>query len=227
MSAVYARPVLVAIEGIDGAGKQTQSAALVRRAENAGWSVASLAFPRYGETFFAAAVQEMLRGELGEQNDPRLVGLLFAGDRLESRPLVEEALASVDLVVADRYVASNLAYQAARAPASERAAVMAWLETVEHEIFKMPRPALTVLLDLPVPLAAARIAHRPVSGGRPTGDRYEADHALLEGCRTAYHDLAADRENWAVVPLVEDGRELAPDEVTERVFAAVRRRRGD
>ncbi len=212
--------MLVALEGIDGAGKQTQSAALLSRARAAGWRAVGISFPRYGETFFAAAVQDLLQGRYGHANDPRLAGLVFAGDRLESRPLIERALAEADLVVADRYVASNLAYQAARAPASERAAVVAWLEAVEHEVFGLPRADLTVLFDLPVALAAGRVAGRR-GGDRPDGDLYEADHALLEACRDAYQDLAAKRPDWVVVPLVDDGRERAPAEVADAVFAAV------
>lgn len=213
--------MLVAIEGIDGAGKQTQSAELCRRAAGAGWSVESVTFPRYGETFFARAVEEMLGGGFGGVGDPRLAGVLFAGDRFESRPLLEAALARSELVVADRYVASNLAYQAARAPVSEREAVMAWLEELEHGVFQLPRPRLNVLLDLPVALARTRLARRPASGGRPAEDRYEADHGLLEACRTAYHALADERADWVVVPLVADGRERSAAEVADLVFAAV------
>ena len=220
-AAVYSAGMLVAIEGIDGAGKQTQTAALVRHAEAAGLRSASISFPRYGETFFARSVEELLRGESAETGSPRLVGLLFAGDRLESRSLLESVLATSDLVIADRYVASNLAYQAAHAPLDERAGVMEWLETVEHGIFALPRPALTVLLDVPVEVAAARLAARPASGGRPAGDRYEADRALLTAVRAAYLELATSRPGWVIVPVVgEDGPRSAAA-VAGDVWAAV------
>lgn len=211
--------MLVAIEGIDGAGKQTQCARLRSRAEQAGFTVATVGFPRYGETFFAGAIEEMLRGGSADVA-PRLAGLLFAGDRFESRALLDAARTAADLVVADRYVASNLAYQAARAPRGERAAVMAWLENVEHGVFGLPRPDLTILLDLPVEVAAARIARREL-GARPSEDRYESDATLLAACRDCYLELARVQPDWVVVPVLEVTRARTPDEVASDVFAAV------
>ncbi len=214
--------MLVAIEGIDGAGKRTQCACLVERARAAGYAVEALAFPRYHETFFGAAVRELLEGGFGEQPDPRLVGLLFAGDRLETKAQLERALSSSDLVVADRYVASNLAYQAARSAPAERNAVMAWLGTVEYEVFALPRPALTVVLDLPVELACRRVSARAQADASRRRDRYEVDPALLEAARAAYLRLARDEATFALIGVqAAGGAPRSAEEIAEEIWSAV------
>ncbi|MDA8298302.1 MAG: dTMP kinase [Actinomycetota bacterium] len=211
--------MLVAIEGIDGAGKHTQSALLVERARAHGLSVALVSYPRYGRGVFAAAIEALLAGELGRANDPRLVGLLFAGDRLEGRAALLEAMASCDLVVADRYVASNLAYQAARAAGERRAAIVEFLARVEFDVFGLPRPDLNVLLDLPLDLALARLSAR-ASGDRPAEDHYESDHRFLAACAAAYAAMAEGKD-WAVVAAAGPEGPRCPEAVAGAVWEAV------
>ncbi len=90
--------------------------------------------------------------------DPFLAALLFAGDRLESKPLLEAALAEHDVVVLDRYVASNVAHQGAKREGDERTELVRRIEHVEYALNALPRPDVTVWLDLPVPLATRLIA---------------------------------------------------------------------
>ena len=211
--------MLVAIEGIDGAGKHTQSALLVERARAHGLSVAAVSYPRYGRGVFAEAIEALLAGELGQANDPRLVGLLFAGDRFEDRAALLGALSSCDLVVADRYVASNLAYQAARSEGDRGAAIVEFLARVEFDVFGLPRPDLNVLLDLPLDLAISRLSVRE-AGDRPAADHYESDHRFLAACADAYAVMAKG-EDWVVVPAAEGALACRPDAVAAAVWEAV------
>lgn len=211
--------MLIAIEGIDGAGKHTQASLLAEGLFAAGRRAELVSFPRYGESFFSVAIEELLKGRFGGGNDPRLVGLLFAGDRLEGRRHLLDSLAANDVVIADRYVASNLAYQGARAPGEEQQEVMRWLAHVEHDVYGLPRPELTVLLDLPVEVAVRRLSTRASSGGRPDGDVYEADHAFLERCRRCYLELAAALPDWAVVTVAETGGERSIEAIGDEVLA--------
>src|SRR5580704_15426600 len=113
---------LIAIEGIDGSGKGTQSRILVERLRQSGRKVELISFPRYEETFFGRLIGSFLNGQFGtlDQVHPVLVSLLFAGDRFESRPKLEKALATCDVVVLDRYVASNVAHQGAKILGADR-----------------------------------------------------------------------------------------------------------
>lgn len=212
---------LIAIEGIDGVGKHTQSELLLARARSAGLSAALLSFPRYGDTFFGHEIRKFLTGEYGTHTDPRLAGLLFAGDRLESLPELQAELHSHEIVIVDRYVGSNLAYQAAWGPHADQSAIVDWLEHVEYEIYGMPRADVTVLLDLPVSSAARRLESRAPTMGRVTQDAYEADHAYLLRCSDAYAILAQREPGWVRVQCEEQGVSLTPQQVANGVWQHV------
>jgi dTMP kinase len=127
---------LIAIEGIDGSGKGTQAQLLLQRLEEQGRRATLLSFPRYEATFFGRTVGEYLNGAFGSlgQVHPFFASLLFAGDRFESRTVLTDALAANDVVVLDRYVASNVAHQAARLAGEARRQLIEAIERVEFEI---------------------------------------------------------------------------------------------
>src|SRR5258706_13130245 len=108
--------MLVAIEGIDGAGKNTQSGLLRDRAHAAGIRTTVFSFPRYGTNSFSDAIARYLNGEFGDVMEvaPYLAGALYAGDRFAAREDLLGATCTYDLVICDRYVHSNLAHQAAK-----------------------------------------------------------------------------------------------------------------
>ena len=153
---------LIAIEGIDGSGKGTQ-AGLMRDALVArGHKTALISFPRYQETFFGARIGDFLNGRFGSLDEvhPFLAATLFAGDRLESRPMLIDALETHDVVVLDRYVASNIAHQAAKRTGDERRTLTQWILDLEFSVNKLPRPDLSILLDLPASTAQTLIAKK-------------------------------------------------------------------
>ena len=83
--------VLIAIEGIDGAGKGTQAAQLISGLRERGLSANSLQFPRYSATTFGRSIGDYLNGRFGalDQVHPQLASVLYAGDRFESRGLLD------------------------------------------------------------------------------------------------------------------------------------------
>lgn len=215
--------MLVAIEGIDGTGKATQTQLLVRRARAEGLRAACLSFPRYGETVAAQAVRAYLDGAFGslEQVDPQLAGLLFALDRFESRALIAELRADHDLVVLDRYTGSNVAHQVSRAPRERRAELRDWLQRVERDVFGLPAADLTLLLDLDPAHADAAVHRRATATEEQAPDLHERDGAYLRACREVYRELARD-PSWTLVACErQDGSRLAPNEVAEAAWAAV------
>ncbi len=147
--------MLVAIEGIDGVGKRTQVNLLKARLEGEGCRVGFLSFPRYGKTFMAETIAEYLNGGFGDLNatPPEFAALLYAGDRLESRELLMRMLEERDVVLVDRYVASNAAYQSAKLKGDARQRFLAWQTRLEYEVYVLPEADVTLFLDLPVPLS--------------------------------------------------------------------------
>lgn len=190
---------LVVLEGIDGSGKGTQAALLRESLEQRGVRVALLSFPRYQQTAFGRQIGRFLNGEFGslDQVDPLLASLLFAGDRYESRELICKSLAENDVVLCDRYVASNIAHQAAKRSGEERRELIEWIERLEFGIYQLPPPQLTIWLDVPVAQAQVLIAQK----ARRTytdkaADLQEADGQYLKQVYEVYRELSRQNAGW-------------------------------
>jgi dTMP kinase len=219
-----ARGKLIVLEGIDGSGKRTQLEALARELGRRGMSFWQISFPNYGG-FFGKLVAGFLNGEFGPLAtvDPHFSAMLYAGDRLESKPAIEAALAAGKIVLADRYIASNLAHQGARVPAEKRGNFLAWLKQLEYEVYALPVEDLIIYLRVPV-----AEAHRLVGkkGAREytksRRDLQEADIAHLEAASKVYDELTG-QPNWATIECF-DAASLAlrePAAIHTEILAAV------
>jgi len=216
--------LFLAFEGIDGSGKGTQAARLVEKARQQGRSVASFSFPLYDDNPFSRAIGRYLNGELGSLDEvhPALSALLYACDRYHARPDLERAIRSNDLVVCDRYVASNLAHQGSQLEGVERRRLLDWLLEVEYGEFALPKPDLVVLLDAHPKLARTLVAKK---GARSyttlEADILESDEAHGDASREIYLELA-QRDGWRVVDTGgDDGAMRDVDEIAAEIWAAV------
>src|SRR5580704_14824805 len=133
------RGKFIAIEGIDGSGKRTQLDLLARELRSRGVDCAQFSFPRY-ESSFGRLVAQYLNGDFGPLTavDAHLSALLYAGDRFEAKPDLKAALSTGNIVLSDRYVASNMAHQTARMAPELRTTFIAWLKHLEYEIYGLP-----------------------------------------------------------------------------------------
>ena len=193
---------LIAIEGIDGAGKGTQSARLVASLRKSGLRVDSLQFPRYSATTFGTAIGDFLNGRFGALNEvhPQLAAVLYAGDRFESRSLLLKMMAENDVVVLDRFVGSNLAHQAAKLEGDERARLIEWIEKVEFEVYELPRPDLTILIDMSSQMSRELVSRKAARHYTDQeADLQESDLPYLERVRRCYRSLAEARPDWRLV----------------------------
>ena len=216
--------LLLALEGIDGSGKGTQAARLAETAAARGYRVASFSFPLYDDNPFSRAVGAYLNGEYGSLDEvhPALSALLYACDRFHARPRLVAALEESELVICDRYVASNLAHQGSQLEGEARERLLAWLEEVEYGEFQLPRPGLVVLLDAPATLARELVARKGArSYTKLEADILESDTAHGDASREIYLELAR-REGWHVVPAAgEDGTVRTVDDLADEIWAAV------
>jgi dTMP kinase len=216
--------MLIDIEGIDGSGKGTQAKRLCERLTERGVTNRLISFPRYSETLFGQIAGEFLNGRFGslEQVDPLLAALIFAGDRAESRDFLRTAMQECEIVVLDRYVPSNIAHQAAKRTGRERDELIARIERIEHDIHQLPRPDLTLLLDLPVATAQTLIARKAARDYTDKkADLQEADAGYLAAVRDVYAHLATSRPGWQVIDCLTAGQLRSVEEIGEDVFAAV------
>lgn len=177
--------MLVSIEGIDGAGKNT----LVNKIKGElSVEVDVLGFPRYEESVHAQLAQEALYGRMGDLTDSAYaMATLFALDRFGAKDCLLEAQEGKDLLILDRYVASNAAYSAARLGTDE---VVDWVYDLEFSRLGLPKPSLQIFLDTDVELAAARAEARAAEDAGRARDRYEKDSDLQTNTAAAYRRLA-------------------------------------
>lgn len=191
--------MIIAIEGIDGAGKNTLVQALVNRLD-----ATVLGFPRYETSVHAQLVQQALYGNMGDLTDSLYaMATLFALDRHDAREIIAEYANSPKVLLLDRYVASNAAYSAARAHDD---ALFDWVAALEFDQLAIPRPDLQVLLGTSPTLAAQRAANREATDASRKRDRYESDASLQQRTSDAYRRLAQQQwqSPWLVVEPTDD-----------------------
>jgi dTMP kinase len=178
---------LIAVEGLDGAGKTTQ----VRLLAAALSTVDVVSFPRY-DTFFGRRIRALLDGVDGvtaDTVDPRSMALWYALDRAQwarDRKPREDGH-----VILNRYVLSNAVYQSVRSGED----LFDWVLQLEFEELGLPRPDVTVVLDVPPEVSRTRVVHRDGEG-----DVYERSQALQARVRDGYLSAAARLPNVVVVP---------------------------
>lgn len=193
---------MVAVEGLDGAGKATLVAALADAARRRGASVCTLSFPRYDADVHAGLAGEALHGAHGDLRDSvHAMAVLFALDRADAAAQLRAARAGHDLVLVDRYVASNAAYGAARRGEDVDGAFVAWVRALEVERLGVPAPDAQVLVRVPGDVAAQRVRDRAAADPTRRPDGYESDAALQARCAGVYDQLVARcwLAPWSVV----------------------------
>ncbi|MGN6336503.1 dTMP kinase, partial [Mycobacterium sp.] len=206
--------MLIAIEGIDGAGKRTLTDKLRNLFEADGKSVAMLAFPRYGQSVTADIAAEALRGDHGDlASSAYAMAMLFALDRAGAIGDLEALRREHDVVIMDRYVASNAAYTAARLHQDAGGPAVEWIHALEYRRLGLPVPDWQVLLAVPAELAGRRARSRADSDPGRARDSYERDDGLQQRTGAVYAELAAAGWGgpWLVVDADVDPRRLAAD----------------
>ncbi len=144
---------LIVLEGLDGAGKSTQVQLLSNYYNKKGNQVFTLHFPRLQEPVWGEMIAAFLRGEYGNINQvhPQLIAMLYAGDRWAASHLIQEKLNQNYVVILDRYVYSNLAYQCAKIEnPNEKKHLRDWIVYLEYQYFKIPKPDINIFLDVPL-----------------------------------------------------------------------------
>jgi thymidylate kinase/thymidylate synthase ThyX len=184
------RGVFVVIEGTDGSGKGTQFKLLADRLTRSGYEVATFDFPQY-ELPSSYFVREYLNGKYGSIDDvgPYTSSLFYALDRFEAAAQIKEALEQGKVVLANRYVGSNMAHQGTKFDhPEERRGYFIWLDNLEFEMLKLPRPTTSFVLRVPAETAYKLIEQRE-SDNTKKRDLHEASLGHLQKALTVYDDM--------------------------------------
>ncbi len=217
--------MFIVLEGLDGAGKSTQIKLLRQMMEQAGMECEYLHFPRFDAPIYGDMIARFLRGEFGsvEQVNPYLVALLYAGDRADAATKIREWMAEGKCVIVDRYVYSNVGYQCAKVESQEeRERLREWILRTEYEEFGIPRPTLSLFLDVPFGFTEAKLtsqregADREYLGGAQ--DIHEKSLELQRRVREVYLAAAASESDFEVVDCsTAEGTMASPEEIFARV----------
>lgn len=191
------RGKLIVVEGTDCSGKETQAKALHQALRGRRVPAHYITFPRYdtptGRLVSMYLGKEGFKQEFGPSDNvpPKLASVLYAVIRYEAKPDMERLLDAGGILIANRYVESNMGHQGGKImDAAERAKFMKWLEELEYGNFELPRPDRVIFLHMPFEVGMELKRGRP---GEADGHESNPDH--LRRAELAYVELA-ERYGW-------------------------------
>lgn len=213
------------IEGLDGSGKSTQVNLLKEHLRKSAVKYKYLHFPRLEDGVYGTLIARFLRGEMGEIDkvDPYLVALLFAGDRRDAKAVIERWIDENYIVIVDRFVYSNVAFQGAKyTDENEQEKLADWIMDLEFNVHKLPVPDMNIFLDVPF-----SFTKKLLSGNRKGADRdylngqqdiHENDLEFQEKVRGIYHSVCSRLGNITIVNCANESGEMKqPDEIFENL----------
>ncbi len=214
------------IEGLDGSGKSTQVKLLRKYLEDKGRKHRYIHFPRTESGVFGELISMFLRGDLGKIDavNPYLVALLYAADRNDAKAAMLEWLSEGDLLVADRYVVSNIAFQCAKMESvEEKKQLASWIHHLEYTHFGIPRPDLNIFLDVPFGFTRDKLSRNRsgIERGYLKGksDIHESDLEFQNRVRQVYTEQAQSDQSVRLVKCYDDKMEmLRPGRIFEKVM---------
>ncbi|MBA7584069.1 Thymidylate kinase [subsurface metagenome] len=220
----------VVIEGLDGAGKSTQINLLQDYLGKKRIEYNYLHFPRTNSQFFGEMIARFLRGEFGDIStvDPYIVALLYAGDRKDAASLIETWIKSGNLVLVDRYVFSNIAFQCAKLlNPDERELLKKWILKLEYEYYNIPKPDINLFLDVPFKFTAQRLSNAREGSERDylngKQDIHEANLEFQNRVREIYLQEVDSNEKIEIINCSEsDDKILTPEEIFKKILTTLK-----
>lgn len=222
--------LFIMIEGTDGSGKGTQTDLLVERLKAEGYPVQSVSFPRYGERS-AAMVEDYLHGTFGTAAEvgPYRGSIFYAVDRYAASMEIRQWLNEGKVVIANRYVGSNMGHQGGKiSDPEERGKYFAWVRDLEYTIFGIPKPDVNLILHVPAEVASALVdqkGDRAYLHGKKR-DIHEADIAHLKAAEVSYLDMAARFPEFTLLECAPGGDLLSKDVIHDLIWRQIAPRLG-
>jgi dTMP kinase len=220
--------MFIVFDGNDGSGKATQAKLLAAYLAQSGKKHLQLDFPAYDRNFFGAFIGECLAGAHGDfvHLDPKIASSLYALDRLESTPIIVDALAADTIVLADRFASSNQIHQGGKiADDKERTEFLAWLEKMEHGVLGIPRPDAIIYLDVPIEESLKLLTEKRKAKNQTLADgvkdTVEEDRNYLERSHETARWLATRQNSWHIVECMKDGALRSPEDIHDEVTGII------
>jgi len=213
---------LIVIEGTDGSGKSTQFRLLTQRLADEGKIFRQLVFPQYAEPS-SALIRMYLGGEFGSKPsdvNAYAASAFYAVDRYASYKKVwGQWYEDGGLIVSDRYTTSNAVHQASKEPEESQAAFLRWLYEFEYDKLGLPRPDLTIYLDVPTDFTE-KLMRKREADTNTSADIHEQDLSYLATCRRT-GKTAAEYYGWTVISCVREGVMRSIEDIHEEIYRHV------
>lgn len=216
---------LIVIDGSDGTGKTTQTALLLKKLQKLKYKVKLENFPQYGKKS-AGPVEDYLNGVYGtaEELGAYIPSLFYAVDRFAASKRIKNLLDQGFIVISNRYVSSNMAHQGGKIKnASERIKYFSWLFDLEYNMFKIPKPDLTIILHVP-----AKISHKLINQrgpkyyiGAKKKDLHEKDFRHLVAAEKIYLEIA-QKFHYPLIECAPKDQILPVEIINELILGKVR-----
>lgn len=217
--------LFISIEGTDGSGKGTQTELLVNRLKAEGRPVEIISFPQYGESS-AAVVEDYLHGKFGtaEEVGPYRGSIFYAIDRYAAAPKIRAWLNEGKIVIANRYIGSNMAHQGGKISNEiEQDKYFAWVYNLEYTIFGIPKPDFSLILHVPAEVAQKLVDQKEARAylqGKKR-DIHEDDLGHLRAAENTYKRVAQKFPEYTMLECA-DNNEIRPiQEIHESIWQLV------
>ncbi len=220
----------IVIEGLDGSGKSTQVKLLKEYFDLQSLQTKYIHFPTNNSEIFGELISKFLRGEFGALSEvnPYLVALIFAGDRYNLAPTINDWLSNEIHVINDRYVYSNIAYQCAKCiDKTEAEKLFDWILNLEYSYFKIPEPDLNIFLDVPFSFTKERLLGQRQGEDRKylkgKTDIHESNLDFQRKVREFYLKAVVTGKNFVSVKCYDEKEQmLSPEKISEMIIEKVR-----
>lgn len=222
---------LIVIDGTDGSGKATQVKLLEKRLKKEGRKVKVVDFPEYYQNFFGEFIGHCLSEQYYKflNVHPKIASIVYAADRWESKNEMESWLKSGYVVIANRYVSANQIHQGGKINNSKkRNNFIKWLDEMEYEVFGIPRPNITLYLDLPTSIVLKLLKGRESSKMKrkylkKKKDVHENDVSFLVNSRKSALKLVKEIPNFIKIECSEQGSILSRSTIHEKIYEKVKK----
>ncbi len=212
------------IDGVDGTGKATQTRLLVSRLASEDIPVQTISFPQYDKPS-SGALQEYLRGTYGQTNEvsPEAASILFAVDRFDGSFRIKQWLAEGSVVIADRFVSSNMGHQGSKfTDRAKRQRYLAWEDELEFGIMKLPRPTQTIVLTMPAEISFGLARQGASEKTKVQGDIHEQDMAHLKASEETYREIASMFPHFHLIDCAPNGTLRTREEIHEEIWRYIK-----
>ena len=216
------RGKLIAIEGTDCSGKETQTNLLIKRLREEGHQVQNFSFPNYnsptgkiigGPYLGKEYIGECYFEEGPTKVDPKVASLYYAADRKYNIDKIIFLLDNGYNVILDRYIYSNMAHQGGKIKDKKnRVEMYDWLDNLEFGLMNLPKPDITLFLHMPYEVAKELKKNRPES---PDGHERDKNHLLM--AEHSYLELA-ERYNFETIECSENGQPKSIDDISKTIY---------